>query len=60
MNGIAIFRATLLTLSTAFGALGIFFLYYSCMSAPVGEYALVFLGMATAISWFVEKSVEHA
>jgi hypothetical protein len=60
MNGIAILRATLLTLSTAFGALGIFFLYYSCMSAPVGEYALVFLGMATAISWFVEKSVEHA
>ena len=60
MNGIAIFQATLLTLSTAFGALGIFFLYYSCMSAPVGEYALVFLGMATAISWFVEKSVEHA
>jgi len=60
MNGIAIFRAALLTLSTVFGALGIFFLYYSCMSAPVGDYALVFLGMATAISWFAEKSVEHA
>ena len=42
MNGIAIFRATLLTLPTAFGASGIFFLYYSCMSAPVGDYALVF------------------
>ena len=60
MNGIAIFRATLLTVSTAFGASGIFFVYYSCMSAPVGNYALVFLGLATAISWYVEKSAEHA
>ena len=59
MTGIAIFRATLLTLSTAFGALGIFFLYYTCMSAPVGDYAVAFLGVASAIAWFVEKSAEH-
>jgi len=61
MNGITISQATLLTLSTAFGALGMFFLYYSCcMSAPVGGYALLFLGLATAISLFAGKSEEHA
>ena len=58
MTGIAVFRATLLTIATAFGAVGIFFLYYSCMSAPVGDYAVVFLAMASAIAWFVEKSAE--
>ena len=60
MNGIAIFRATLLTLSTVFGAFGIFFLYYSCtMSAPVVDCAVMFLGTASAIAWFVEKTAEH-
>jgi hypothetical protein len=58
MTGIAVFRATLLTTATAFGALGIFFLYYSCMSAPVGDYAVVSLAMAAAIAWFVDKSAE--
>jgi hypothetical protein len=58
MTGIAVFRATLLTIATAFGAVGIFFLYYSCMSAPVGDYAVVFLAMASAIAWFVDKSAE--
>ena len=53
------FLATLLTIATVFGALGIFFLYYSCMSARVADYAVVFLSAASAISWFVEKSAER-
>jgi hypothetical protein len=48
-------RATLLTWSTVFGALGIFFLYYSCMSAPVGDFAVAFLGTASGIAWLIEK-----
>jgi hypothetical protein len=58
MTGIAVLRATLLTIATAFGALGIFFLYYSCMSAPVADYAFVFLAAASAMAWFVDKSAE--
>ena len=46
MTGISVFRATLLAIATAFGAIGIFFLSYSGMSAPVGDYAVVFLAMA--------------
>jgi len=58
MTGISVFRATLLAIATAFGAIGIFFLSYSGMSAPVGDYAVVFLAMASAIAWFVNKSVQ--
>src|SRR5437763_17195758 len=58
MTGIQVFRTTLLAIATAFGALGIFFLSYSGMSAPVGDYAVVYLAMASAIAWFVEKSAE--
>ena len=58
MTGISVFRTTLLAISTAFGALGIFFLSYSGMSAPVGDYAVVFLAMASAIAWFVNKSAQ--
>ena len=58
MTGIPVFRTTLLAIATAFGAIGIFFLSYSGMSAPVGDYAVVFLAMASAIAWFVEKSAE--
>jgi len=58
MTVIAVFRATLLTTATAFGALGIFLLSYSGMSAPVGDYAVVFLAVASAIAWFVDKSAE--
>ena len=43
MTGIGVFRAMLLTIATGFGALGISFLYYSCVSAPVGDYAVIFL-----------------
>jgi len=58
MIGIVVFRTTLLAIATMFGALGIFFLSYSDMSAPVGDYAVVFLAMASAIAWFVDKSAE--
>jgi hypothetical protein len=58
MIGIVVFRATFLAIATAFGALGIFFLSYSGMSAPVGDYAVVFLAVSSAIAWFVEKSAE--
>jgi hypothetical protein len=53
------FGATLLTIATAYGALGIFFLYYSCMSAPVADYAVVFLAAHRRIAWFIEKSSER-
>ena len=58
MTGIPVFRTTLLAIATAFGALGIFFLSYSGMSAPVGHYAVVFLAMAWAIAWFADKTAE--
>jgi hypothetical protein len=55
MTSTDVTRVTLLTWSTVFGALGIFFLYYSCMSAPVGDLAVAFLGTASGIAWCVEK-----
>jgi hypothetical protein len=48
-----IVRATLLTWSNRVRGLGIFFLYYRCMSAPVGDLADAFLATASAITWFV-------
>ena len=59
MTGIPVFRTTLLAIATAFGALGIFLLSYSGMSAPLGDYAVVFLAMALAIAWFVDSSAER-
>ena len=59
MASIPVFRATLLAIATALGALGIFFLSYSGMSAPVGHYAVVFLAMAWAIAWFIDSSAER-
>jgi len=59
MTGTSVFRTTLLGIATAFGALGIFFLSYSGMSAPVGDYAVVFLAMASTIAWFVDSSAER-
>jgi hypothetical protein len=58
MTGISLFRTTFLRIATAFGALGIFFLLYSGMSAQVGDYAVVFLAMAWTIPWSVDSSVE--
>jgi hypothetical protein len=58
MTGISVFRTTLLAIATAVRAPGILSLYYSCMSAPVGDYAVVFLAMASAIAWFVNKSAQ--
>ena len=58
MTSISVVRRTLLAIATAFGALGIFLLYYSGMSAPVGDYAVVFLATAWAISSLVGKAAE--
>jgi hypothetical protein len=58
MTGTSVLCATLLAIATAFGALGIFLLSYSGMSAPIGDDAVVFLATASAIAWFVEKSAE--
>jgi hypothetical protein len=58
MNGSSVVRTTLLAIATSFGALGIFFLSYRGTSAPIGDYAVVFLAMASAIGWFVDKSAE--
>ena len=56
MTGIALFRTIILATATGFGALGIFLLSYSGMSAPIGDYAIGFLAMASAIARFVDKS----
>ena len=58
MSGIAVFRTTILAIATGFGALGIFLLFYSGMSAPIGDYAVGFLVTASVIAWFVDKSAE--
>jgi hypothetical protein len=58
MSGIAVFRTALLAIATALGVVGIFFLSYSGMSAPIGDYAVVILAIASAIAWFVDKSAE--
>ena len=58
MNRISLFRTTLLGIATAFGALGIFLLYYGCMSTPVGDYGVVFLAIPLAITWFVDQSAK--
>jgi hypothetical protein len=60
MTGISGFRAMLLAIATAFGALGIFLLSYSGMSAPIGDYAVGFLATAWAISSLVGKSAKGA
>jgi hypothetical protein len=58
MTGIAEFRTALLAIATAFGVVGIFFLSYSGMSAPIGDYAVGSLAIGSAIAWFVDKSAE--
>ena len=58
MTGTSVFRTTLLAIAAAFGALGIFLLSYSYISAPVGHYGGVFLAMPSAIAWFVNKSAQ--
>ena len=51
------FRTTLLAIAMVFGALGIFLLSHSRISAPVGDYAAGFVATAWAISSF-GKSTE--
>ncbi len=52
--GTSILRSALLALSSALGGFGIFFLYHSFVYPPVGSHALVFLGAASTIAWFVD------
>jgi hypothetical protein len=59
MTGIALLRGMLLTVSTALGASGIFLLYYSFMSAPLADYGVVCLALASAIAWFVDRSAAN-
>ena len=58
MTGTSVLRTTLLAIATALGVLGIFFLSYNGIPEPIGDYAVVFLAMASAIAWFVDKSAE--
>jgi hypothetical protein len=60
MTGIALLRDTLLTLSTVLGGSGIFLLYYSFMAPPLANYALVFLGAASTIAWFVDGAAANS
>jgi hypothetical protein len=56
MPGLWLVRAALLVLSTLFGGLGIFFLYFSLTAdLALGAYALVFLGAAAAIVWLSQN-----
>ena len=55
MIGIAMLQGTLLAVSSALGGFGIFFLYYSFVYPPVSSHALVFLGAASTIVWFVDR-----
>jgi hypothetical protein len=59
MTGIALLRGTLLTASTVLGGSGVFLLYYSFMSAPLGDYGVVCLALASAIAWFVDRSAAN-
>jgi hypothetical protein len=56
MNHVPVFRTMLAAMATALGALGIFFLSYSGMTAPLGDDAVMSLAIASMIAWFVEKS----
>jgi len=60
MTHIPVVRTALLVIAATFGALGIFFLSSSGMTASVGDYAVMFLVVASAIAWFVEKSAERS
>jgi hypothetical protein len=59
MTGISVLGTTLLAIATALGALGVFFLSCSDMSAPVGDNAVALLALASVIAWFVKKSAER-
>ena len=56
MNHVSVVRTMFFAIATALGALGIFFLSYSGMTAPLGDYAVMSLAIASTIAWFVEKS----
>src|SRR5258708_5517064 len=49
MFALSLLQTSLSAVSTVFGGLGIFFLYYSFDVPELSAYALMFLGTATAI-----------
>jgi hypothetical protein len=51
MLGMGLMRTAMSALSTLFGGLGVFFLYYSFLRPEMAAYALMFLGTASAITW---------
>jgi hypothetical protein len=53
MISLSLLKGALFVLSSTMGGFGMFFLYYSFVYPPVGSYALLFLGMASGIAWFV-------
>ena len=54
MLGMGLMRSAISALSTFFGGLGVFFVYYSFMRPEMAAYALMFLGTASAIAWSQE------
>ena len=55
MLGMGLMRTAMSALSTLFGGLGMFFLYYSFMRPEMAAYALMFLGTASAITWSAQE-----
>jgi hypothetical protein len=51
MLGMGLMRTAMSALSTLFGGLGVFFLYYSFLRPEMAAYALMFIGTASAITW---------
>jgi len=60
MTSIALLRGALFALSSGLGGFGIFYLYYSFVYPPVGSYAVVFLGTATAIAWLLGRPTANS
>jgi hypothetical protein len=55
MLGMGLMRTAMSALSTLFGGLGVFFLYYSFMRPEMAAYALMFIGTASAITWSAQE-----
>jgi hypothetical protein len=55
MPTLTLLQGALLAMSLLFGGLGIFFLYYSFALPELGGYALLFLGAASGIAFFMQQ-----
>ncbi|HLY46698.1 MAG TPA: hypothetical protein VKQ73_14045 [Stellaceae bacterium] len=53
MLAIALLQMALTAFSLIFGSLGVFFLYLSFLQPACGAHALIFLGAASTIVWFM-------